>query len=58
MKFLLNSDIIEFKVGTRVNEFHQDPNMPVELEIRRNVVKKIAALLEEHYLKETCIKYI
>ncbi len=58
MKFLLNSDIIEFKVGTRVNEFHQDPNMPVELEIRRNVIKKIAALLEEHYLKETCIKYI
>ena len=58
VKFLLNSDIIEFIAGTRVNEFHQDPNLPVELEIRRNVVKKLAALLEQHYLKETRIKYI
>jgi len=32
--------------------------MPVELEIRRNVIKKIAALLENQYLKETSIQYI
>ena len=58
VRMLLNSDIINFVVGTRVNEFHQDPNMPVELEIRRNVIKKIAALLEKQYLKETSIQYI
>ncbi|HNX75229.1 MAG TPA: SpoIIE family protein phosphatase [Candidatus Rifleibacterium sp.] len=58
LRMLLNSDIINFVVGTRVNEFHQDPNMPVELEIRRNVIKKIAALLENQYLKETSIQYI
>ncbi len=58
VRLLLNSDIINFVVGTRVNEFHQDPNMPVELEIRRNVIKKIAALLERQYLKETSIQYI
>lgn len=58
LRMLLNSDIINFVVGTRVNEFHQDPNMPVELEIRRNVIKKIAALLEDQYLKETSIQYI
>lgn len=58
IRMLLNSDIINFVVGTRVNEFHQDPNMPVELEIRRNVIKKIAALLESNYLKETSIQYI
>ncbi|MDD2997917.1 MAG: SpoIIE family protein phosphatase [Candidatus Riflebacteria bacterium] len=58
VRMMLNSDIINFVVGTRVNEFHQDPNMPVELEIRRNVIKKIAALLEDHYLKETSIQYI
>ena len=58
VRMLLNSDIINFVVGTRVNEFHQDPNMPVELEIRRNVIKKIAALLENQYLKETSIQYI
>jgi hypothetical protein len=32
--------------------------MPEELEIRRNVVKKIAALLEENYLKEVHIQYV
>lgn len=58
VRLLLNSDIINFVVGTRVNEFHQDPNLPVELEIRRNVIKKIAALLEDQYLKETSIQYI
>lgn len=58
LRLLLNSDIINFVVGTRVNEFHQDPNMPVELEIRRNVIKKVAALLENQYLKETSIQYI
>jgi len=29
----------------------------VELEIRRNVVKKISSLLQEKYLKETHIQY-
>lgn len=56
--FLLDSDVIRFLVGTRINEAHQDPNMPVELEIRRNVVKKIARLLEERYLKEVHLEFI
>ncbi len=50
---LLESDVIYFLVGTRVNEAHQDPNLPVDLDIRRNIIKKIATLLEEKYLKET-----
>ena len=55
---LLDSDKIEFLVGTRINEAHQDPNMPVELEIRRNIVKRIARSLEERFLKETSIRFI
>lgn len=55
---LLDSDRITFVVGTKINEAHQDPNMPVELEIRRNVVKRIQALLREHYLKEVVIRYL
>ncbi|MCK9452223.1 MAG: SpoIIE family protein phosphatase [Bacteroidales bacterium] len=54
----LNHDKITFLIGTRINEAHQDPKMPVELEIRRNVIKKIAYLLEKKYLKEVEIKYI
>lgn len=53
-----NSDRIYFVVGTKINEAHQDPNMPEGLEIRRNVVKKVASLLEEKFLKETHIQYI
>lgn len=55
---LLNSDKIEFIVGTRINIAHQDPNLPVELEIRRNVVKKIKFLLETKYLKDVEISYL
>ena len=53
----LDSDRIKFVVGTKINEAHQDPNMPVELEIRRNIVKKIASLLQDKYLKEVHIQY-
>jgi hypothetical protein len=56
--FFINSDRILFIVGTRINEFHQDPTMPVELEIRRNVIKKIASVLEISYLKEVSVRYI
>lgn len=55
---LLESDDIHFLVGTRINEAHQDPNIPVELEIRRNVVKKIVRLLETDYLKKVTLNFI
>lgn len=58
VNMLLQSDIIEFMVGTRINEAHQNPHLPVELDIRRNVVKKIVGLLEEKYLKEVRVDYV
>lgn len=57
-RMLIQNDEIHFVVGTRVNEAHQDPGLPVELEIRRNVIKKIAHTLEEKYLKKSIIEYI
>ena len=58
VSILLDSDVIYFVVGTRINEAHQDPNLPVELDIRRNIINKIAALLEEKYLKDTQKRFI
>jgi len=58
INLLLDSDVIHFVIGTRINDAHQDPSMPVELEIRRNVVKKITAILSTRYLKETQIEFI
>ena len=55
---LLDSDIVKFAVGTRINEAHQDPNIPVELDLRRNIVKRIAELLEIKYMKQVHIQYL
>lgn len=54
----LDADRLRFVVGTRVNEAHQDPRLPLELEIRRNVVKKIVGILREKFLKEVDLDFI
>lgn len=58
LRLLAESDKITFLVGTRINIAHQDPTLPIELEIRRNVVKKIKSLLESKWLKDVDINYI
>jgi len=55
---MLQSDIVEFVVGTRINEAHQDPNVPVELDLRRNIIRKIASLLETRHLKEARVQFM
>jgi hypothetical protein len=55
---LLDSDEIHFLVGTKINEAHQNPSVPMELEIRRNLMKRICRSLEERYLKRTQIRFI
>jgi hypothetical protein len=58
MRLLLESDIIDFVVGTKINEAHQDPNLPVELDIRRNLIRRIVRLLNEKYMKAATIRFI
>lgn len=58
ISYLLANDHIQFLVGTKINEAHQDPTLPVELEIRRNVIKKLAQILKEKFLKDVVIQYI
>ena len=55
---LMQSDCIYFLIGTKINEAHQDPSLPVELEIRRNVIKRIEKQLEEKFLKEVHVEFI
>ncbi|MEG1554398.1 MAG: hypothetical protein RR363_05210 [Rikenellaceae bacterium] len=55
---LLEHDIIEFVVGMKINTMHQNPNIPVELALRRNVVKDIAHELREKFMKEVTMKFI
>ena len=55
---MLRNDVITFLVGTRINEAHQDPNLPHDLELRRNIVQRLARTLETQYLKKVIIKYV
>jgi len=54
----IDNDEIYIVVGTKVNNAHQDPTLPVELEIRRNVMKRIAHLLETKFLKRVLVEYL
>ena len=56
--FLLSSDIIEFMVGAMLNQAHYDPTLPIEIEVRRTVIKKMKKLLENNYFKQVIINYI
>lgn len=55
---LFDSDIVRFAVGTRMNEAHRDPNIPVELDLRRNIVKRIARLVEDKHMKRAIVQYL
>lgn len=54
---MMQHDRIEFVVGTKVNEAHQDPNLPQDLELRRGVIRRISAALNQKYRKETEINF-
>lgn len=58
VKFLLDSDSILFMVGAKLNQAHYDPALSVEIEIRKNIVKKIAKVLQDKYFKKVNIQYM
>ncbi|WP_321289148.1 SpoIIE family protein phosphatase [uncultured Sunxiuqinia sp.] len=58
VKLLLEHDIIHIIVGTRINWTHQDPEQPIELEIRKFVVKRVVRLLEERFLKDVTLELV
>jgi hypothetical protein len=55
---LLDSDIIEFVVGTKINETLVSPDVPMYLDIRRNLVERLRRLLAEKHLKTTKVRYV
>ncbi|MCL2040765.1 MAG: SpoIIE family protein phosphatase [Bacteroidales bacterium] len=58
IKHLLNSEIIDMVVGTKINEAYQDPAMIDHMDIRRDIVKRIVEVLEEKFMKETSLQYV
>ncbi|MDR0933345.1 MAG: SpoIIE family protein phosphatase [Victivallales bacterium] len=58
VELMRKNDIIDFLVGTRINEAHQDPNLPIDLELRRNIIKRIATVLRDRYMKEVRVTFV
>ncbi len=58
IKFLIDSDCINFMVGAKINQAHYDPGLPVEIEIRKNIIKKIINILETKFIKKVAIQYM
>ncbi len=58
VKFMLDTDCITFMVGAKLNQAHYDPNLPIEIEIRKNVIKKISDILENKYYKKVTVQYM
>lgn len=58
INLLMDTDEVHFIVGTKINEAHQDPCIPVELGLRRTIINRIKKILEEKYLKKTVLEYL
>lgn len=55
---MLDCDIIDFLVGAKINEAHYDPDLPIEIGIRKNIIKRISKVLEDKYAKEVKVRFI
>ncbi|MFW6277059.1 MAG: SpoIIE family protein phosphatase [Prolixibacteraceae bacterium] len=58
VKLLLQHDSIDIIVGTRINWAHQDPEQPLELELRKFVVKRIVKILINKFFKKVEVEYV
>ena len=54
---LLESDIIHILAGTKINEALQDPTLPEDLDIRRNILRRLQRVLSEKHLKEVQLRF-
>lgn len=48
---MLDSDIVMFIVGTRINDSYQTPDIPEEITLRKSIIRELSRILEEKYLK-------
>lgn len=58
VQFLLDSDCIYFMVGAKLNQAHYNPTLPIEIEIRKNIIKKIKNILQDKYYKKVSVQYM
>ena len=57
-ELIMGNDCISFIVGAKMNQAYYDPEWPVELEIRKNIIRRIAGILESRQLKKVDIEFV
>lgn len=57
-KLLLDTDEIYILVGTKINEDHHDPTLPVEIEFRKHLIQRLSKVLSDKFMKVVNIKYM
>jgi hypothetical protein len=57
-KLLLDTDEIYVLVGTKINEDHHNPNLPVEIEIRKHLIQRLTKVLAEKFMKVVITEYM
>ena len=57
-QLLLDTDEIYVLVGTKINESHHDPTLPVEIEIRKTLIQRLTKVLSEKFMKVVHVQYM
>ena len=57
-QLLLDTDEIYVLVGTKINESHHDPSLPVEIEIRKTLIQRLTKVLSEKFMKVVHVQYM
>ena len=55
---ILDNDVIEFMIGSKLNQANYNTDLPLELGIRKNVVKQLEIILSGRYIKKVNLKFI
>jgi hypothetical protein len=58
VKLLLESDEIHLLIGMRINQANHVPGLPLEMEVRPTIARRIAHVLEEKFLKEVHVRFM
>lgn len=56
-ELLLDNDEIDFIAGTKINDANQ-PFGSINMELRHTIVKRLATVLEEKYLKKVTLRFL
>ncbi|MDD3469871.1 MAG: SpoIIE family protein phosphatase [Thermoguttaceae bacterium] len=57
-ELILDCDCIDLMIGSQVNPAHFDPTLPVELELRKNLVRRLVTVLRDRYYKDVTTMFI